>query len=435
MAVKIRERPLGSGKWWLFIDYKGKRCARYIKKGKVAAEKAALELEARLDVLSSANKQGFSISLPGIMEPGSQNQESRLSNSSTPLFTDYSIQWLEDCEARGLKHTTIQSYQGLLHNHLLPVFGSMRLSEINRTAVKDLALKKRKTGSSVDTVRLILACLSSIFSSAIEESLVVVNPALKPGKFMKMRGKHEAIDPFTPEEETIFLDTARTYVPRYYPLFLFLLRTGSRIGEAMALQPGDIDFRGQFIQIRRNWTRRKLTTPKNNKRRRVDMSPQLEEVLKNHLTSQELEARMGDQPPSEWVFPNEEGRLLELSNIRRRVFKKVLERAGLRRIRIHDLRHTYASRLIANGESLAYVRDQMGHSSIQVTVDIYGHLVPGSNRQAVERLDRTVENLELAGKSATIRNRQSETSLRLKENYNNSLKNMEPASGIEPPTC
>jgi integrase len=59
----------------------------------------------------------------------------------------------------------------------------------------------------------------------------------------------------------------------------------------------------------------------------------------------------------------------------------------MRRVRFHDLRHTFASLLIAQGESLAYVKEQMGHSSIQVTVDIYGHLVPGGNRQAVDKLD------------------------------------------------
>jgi integrase len=65
----------------------------------------------------------------------------------------------------------------------------------------------------------------------------------------------------------------------------------------------------------------------------------------------------------------------------------VLEKAELRHIRFHDLRHTFASLLIQQGESLAYVKDQMGHSSIQVTVDVYGHLVPGGNRAAVDRLD------------------------------------------------
>jgi integrase len=69
---------------------------------------------------------------------------------------------------------------------------------------------------------------------------------------------------------------------------------------------------------------------------------------------------------------------------------KLLTDAKLRWIRFHDLRHTYATLLIAQGESLAYVRDQLGHHSIQITVDTYGHLVPGGNRQAVDRLDDAV---------------------------------------------
>ena len=94
----------------------------------------------------------------------------------------------------------------------------------------------------------------------------------------------------------------------------------------------------------------------------------------------------------EWVFCNEEGRPIWKSDFERRVLHRVLKAAGLRRIRFHDLRHTFASRLIQNGESLAYVRDQMGHHSIKVTVDIYGHLVPGANRAAVDRLDATSRN-------------------------------------------
>ena len=74
----------------------------------------------------------------------------------------------------------------------------------------------------------------------------------------------------------------------------------------------------------------------------------------------------------------------------RKAFHRILIDAGLRRVRFHDLRHTFASLLLQQGESLAYVKDQMGHSSIQVTVDIYGHLVPGDNRAAVDKLDADV---------------------------------------------
>ncbi len=71
----------------------------------------------------------------------------------------------------------------------------------------------------------------------------------------------------------------------------------------------------------------------------------------------------------------------------RHVFERMLKRAGLRHIRIHDLRHTFASLLLQQGESVVYVRDQLGHGSIQITVDTYGHLIPGANRGAVDRLD------------------------------------------------
>ena len=87
------------------------------------------------------------------------------------------------------------------------------------------------------------------------------------------------------------------------------------------------------------------------------------------------------------VFANEAGNPLDPDNFRSRVWPKLLAKAGLRKVRIHDLRHTYASLLIAQGESLAYVKDQMGHHSIRVTVDTYGHLVPGRNKAAVDRLD------------------------------------------------
>jgi len=93
-----------------------------------------------------------------------------------------------------------------------------------------------------------------------------------------------------------------------------------------------------------------------------------------------------------WVFCNEVGRPLWKSDFERRIFHKLLAKAGLRRVRFHDLRHTFASRLLQNGESPAYVKEQMGHHSIKVTVDIYGHLVPGSNRAAVDRLDTTGRN-------------------------------------------
>ena len=131
-----------------------------------------------------------------------------------------------------------------------------------------------------------------------------------------------------------------------------------------------------------------MFSPKNGKIRRVDMSDQLTDTLNVLMQAGKAETlRKGWGQVPEGVFCSEDGTTLHKSDFERRVFHRLLAKAGLRRIRFHDLRHTFASRLLQNGESLVYVKDQMGHHSIQVTVDVYGHLVPGANRAAVNRLD------------------------------------------------
>ena len=96
------------------------------------------------------------------------------------------------------------------------------------------------------------------------------------------------------------------------------------------------------------------------------------------------------------VFPNCEGRPLDADNLRCRVFHKIIEKADLPKFRIHDIRHTFASLLLQQGEPLNYVKEQLGHASIQTTVDVYGHIVPSANRNAVNKLDDDIQlNLKL----------------------------------------
>jgi len=197
------------------------------------------------------------------------------------------------------------------------------------------------------------------------------------------------------------LVTAKDKLPRYYPLFLCAVRTGLRMGELLALQWPDIDLQGRFIEVRRNYTHWKVTTPKSGESRRVDMSKELTQTLKDVLLERQIDAGATGTEVPLWVFPSETGGLLHPHNIRDRVFYGLLTKAKLRRVRFHDLRHTFASLLLQNGESPVYVREQMGHSSIQVTVDLYGHLIPGGNKQAVDRLDTPVDNRRLEPDSAT----------------------------------
>ena len=160
-----------------------------------------------------------------------------------------------------------------------------------------------------------------------------------------------------------------------------------RRSELAGLQWGDIEFSGKFLTVQRAFVEERIHPTKSGKSRRVDLSDTLVEALAG-LRRQRREEYLqkGVNTIPEWVFANRNGRPLNMDKVKRRYFDKDLARAGLRSIRFHDLRHTCASLLLQNREPMIYVKEQLGHSSIQITVDLYGHLEPGRNRQAVNKL-------------------------------------------------
>jgi len=165
-----------------------------------------------------------------------------------------------------------------------------------------------------------------------------------------------------------------------------------RPGEAYGLQRKDLDFEKCEIRVERTLSINRLGTPKTGRSRRaVDMSQSVREVLRQVEIDQKKEtlARGWSEIPP-WVFTTTEGTPLDRNAIARR-FKRVLKAAGLpRHYTPHGLRHTFASQLIQQGESVTYVQRQLGHTSIRQTVDCYGRWLPMGNRAAVDRLDDPV---------------------------------------------
>jgi hypothetical protein len=144
----------------------------------------------------------------------------------------------------------------------------------------------------------------------------------------------------------------------------------------------------RYVLVQRNYSHGRFTTPKSKKSRRVDLSKQLRSALIELRDKRLLSAIMaGRSIADDLVFPSQAGTVIKPDNIVPRYMEPALEKAGLRRFRFHDLRHTFGSLLIQDGASLAYVKEQMGHSSIQITVDTYGHLIPGADIAWVDRLD------------------------------------------------
>jgi integrase len=165
-------------------------------------------------------------------------------------------------------------------------------------------------------------------------------------------------------------ELATLYLLERLPLILTAIRAGLREGELAGLAWGDIQFGesdddpDRYMLVQRNYDRRwsrTMLTPKNRKARRVDMSRGLRRVLLQ-LRDERLVTAFAEGKPDiseELVFPSDAGTPIEMNNFTARVFKPVLIKAGLQKIRFHDLRHTFGSLLIQTGASLAYVRDQM----------------------------------------------------------------------------
>ena len=377
MGVKVRERPKGSGDWWVFIDHQGDRKAKKIGRDKRLAIDVAKKIEAKL-ILGEMN----------LDKP----------DNKVPKFQEYAKAWIDVTVPATCKPSSVSSYKGLLDNHILPLFGPKPVNEINRLMVKNFLMGKYKSGHASSTVGHMKSAISGVLNLAVDDEVIPANPTHRIGKIFRVKHIQDNINPLDREELSILLETFVAHFPNHYPLALLLARTGMRLGEAVALKWADIDFHGRFINVERGFSRGKIETPKSGKSRRVDMSKQLANVLSELKHRRKIETvKKGWKKMPDWVFVSSLGTSLDINNWRRRIFDKALEKAGLRKVRIHDLRHTFASLLIQAGESLVYVRDQLGHHSIRVTVDIYGHLAPGGNKAAVDRLDDP-------GFSATIRN-------------------------------
>ncbi len=346
MGVKVKH---WKGAYWLFINHNGKRKARRVgvgRAGQRAADAAAIKIQARL----------------------AEGDTGPLEDSTTAApttFRSYAESWVETHAKQACKFSTTRVYRTNLNRHILPVLGDRPVATISRMNCRTLIAECRTKGLSRKSIENIGRTVSSVLSQAMEDGLITGNPAFRLGRYYRNGDEMKAeICPLTADEVSALLATARKDFPRDYPLFLCAVRTGLRLGELLALQWPDVDFNGRFIEVRRNHVLRALQRTRK------------KETLKNGW---------GSVP--DWIFCTESGGPLDGDNLRHRVFYKLLEKAELRRVRFHDLRHTFASLLLQNGESPAYVKEQMGHFSIQVTVDIYGHLIPGANRQAVDRLD------------------------------------------------
>jgi integrase len=209
------------------------------------------------------------------------------------------------------------------------------------------------------------------------------------------RKPHQEMTAWTPDQVLTFLEAAKASGNRYYPLFATAAYTGTRLGELPGMRWTDVNLDAGTIVVQQTLEKSGRSpvfgTPKSKKSRRtVPLPSELIGILRRWKATQNEERLLlgPDYRDLGLVFTIPDGGAVNGDNLRRRDYARLVKLAGLPAIRPHDLRHTYASLLLADGEQLKTVSELMGHSSVSTTGDIYGHLDLAAKRVAVNRLGR-----------------------------------------------
>jgi len=314
-------------------------------------------------------------------------------------------EWLDQwCESFVSMNTTLRtyvSYRSIIDRHLKPGLGSIGLSGLEpqqiQTYYADKLAKGRVDGKGSLSNRSVLyhhRILSKALDQAVKMGLVVRNVAKLITPPRVARAKINVLDA---DEASRLLDIASNTM--YYTLFAMLLYTGLRRGEAIALRWKNIDLLELKLHVIESAYRiRKefiIKEPKTfHSKRAVSLSPSLAALLSEYREDQELIRKQIGNPLTDvdFVFSWPDGRPLD-PDVVTQAFHRIAGKAGLKNIRLHDLRHTHATLMLKAGVHPKIVSERLGHANIGITLDTYSHVLPGLQEAAAERFDRIFEEV------------------------------------------
>jgi integrase len=287
---------------------------------------------------------------------------------SGATFADAAVEYLRFAEQdRGCKPSTVRGYRSAIQAHLLPVFGSLALEDVTVQEIErwrsGMSGARQQRELSNKTKNNLLVLMHAIFRRAVKLYGLPSNPVANIDRF-RVRSSGD-IQVFSPEEIWALVRAAASELDA--ALFLTAAFTGLRRGELLALRWRDVDFAGSTIRVRASYAAGQITVPKSGKVRAVPMAGDVASAL----------ARLGRRErytgEDEFVFAGEHGLPLDGDALSSR-YQRALEVAGLRRLRFHDLRHTFGTRMIAKAD-IRRVQEWMGHADIQTTMK-YLHYAP-----------------------------------------------------------
>jgi integrase len=299
---------------------------------------------------------------------------------------EYLDHWLEDIVRVNRRPATYAQCEMVARLYLKPKIGKVDVNKLSVPLVQDFLNRMLAEGQSIPKVQVIRKVLSSALTSAQREEVVQRNVAR-----LAVLPTHERkeVTPWTAAESRKFLAAARPHL--YYPAFLLLVFYGLRRGEVLGLQWRDIDFQSRVIHIRHQLQRvghsLELGPVKTKAGRRP--LPLVSFVADALLAHRELQESRGSALPDGLVFTATEGKPLEAS-VLVRAFQKICREHGIRIIRVHDLRHGFATLLKDMGIPVRDAQLLLGHARVTTTQEIYQHDDMTQRRSVIERLEHAL---------------------------------------------
>ena len=296
--------------------------------------------------------------------------------------------WFENVAKIKVRASSHQSYRGYIDNHIMPNIGSIPLEKLTTMDLQKFYRKlltkgrverkeseKQPKGLSAKTVRNINQVISSAMDFAVAQKIIPENPC----KAVALpKAEHKEMQTIPAEQLQAFLQEAKA--TGVYEMYYIELATGLRRGELLGLKWTDIDWKNGIIKVRRQVARvdgQIVEAPLKTKNsyRAVTISQQAIEVLKQQ------KEKTNDQ----YVFPSPNGGPISPDSVNN-MLKRVLARAGIPKVRFHDLRHTFATIALQNGVDIKTVSGMLGHFSAGFTLDTYAHVTTAAQKEAAQTM-------------------------------------------------
>jgi integrase len=302
--------------------------------------------------------------------------------------------WLKTFKKKKLKARTFDTYESQINAHIIPVLGSLALKDLTTFHIQEFYNELGDDGLSSATIRKIHQIINSALDKAQEQKMIRFNPA-ESVELPPLEQK--PVMAFSRDEQAIFFEAAKGY--SYYEAYIFEVDTGVRDGELFPLTWKDIDFEKGYVQINKTliFVKDRENKSDNSYILKVQDSTKTKAgIRKIPLTKRCLrmlkELKLKNGGKSELVFPSKNGTFISPRNFLR-CFKTICGKTGLKDFNCHTLRHTFATRCFEKGIPVKIVSRWLGHKKVQHTLDIYTHVMPDEEKQAIERLENDTESL------------------------------------------